>query len=200
MLLNNFEFLLMNNPIRAALQRRVEAPMMRRLGGDLKRNAVVLEIGCGRGVGVEILLNQFQAANVHAFDLDSRMIARAQRRHQGQTGNISLWTGDAVAIPVADSSYDAVFDFGILHHVPDWYAALREIARVLKPGGMLYAEEMLRAFLVHPVSRRLFAHPQSNRFGANEFVAALQDVGFERISCRPLFTVGAWFTATRPLA
>ncbi len=45
--------------------------------------------------------------------------------------------GDAGAIPVAPETYDAVFDFGIIHHVPDWRRTLVEIHRVLKPNGRL---------------------------------------------------------------
>ena len=37
-----------------------------------------------------------------------------------------------------------MFDFGIIHHVPQWRRALAEVARVLKPGGRFYAEEVLR--------------------------------------------------------
>jgi ubiquinone/menaquinone biosynthesis C-methylase UbiE len=46
------------------------------------------------------------------------------------------------AIAVPDSRYDAVFDFGIIHHVPDWRAAVAEVARVLRPQGRFYAEEV----------------------------------------------------------
>ena len=55
-----------------------------------------------------------------------------------------LFVGDAERIDVPDASFDAVVDYGILHHVPDWRRALREIARVLKPGGMFYFEDILK--------------------------------------------------------
>ena len=49
-----------------------------------------------------------------------------------------------VAIHAADDTYDAVFDFGIIHHIPRWREALDEVARVLKPGGRFFFEEVLR--------------------------------------------------------
>lgn len=59
----------MNNPVRAALLRWYEAPLLERLGGRVEGGRV-LELGCGRGVGTEIILRRFGAAEVHAFDID----------------------------------------------------------------------------------------------------------------------------------
>ena len=63
------------------------------------------------------------------------MIARAQSRLRGWGDHIRLWTGDVTPIPTPTATYDAVFDFGILHHVTEWRCALAEVARVLRPGG-----------------------------------------------------------------
>lgn len=73
MLLNRFEYLFMNNPVRAAVQRHVEARRLLRMGGPVQGGRA-LEIGCGRGVGVGIVLDQFGAGSVDAFDLDRRMV------------------------------------------------------------------------------------------------------------------------------
>lgn len=70
MLLNRVEKALMNNPVRAAVQRLYEGERLMRLGGPAK-GKVCLEIGCGRGVGAEIILDRFGAARVDAFDLDA---------------------------------------------------------------------------------------------------------------------------------
>ena len=59
MLLNRLEFALMNNPVRSALQRRFEASRLLKMGGPVE-HARVLEIGCGRGVGTEILFDRSQ--------------------------------------------------------------------------------------------------------------------------------------------
>jgi ubiquinone/menaquinone biosynthesis C-methylase UbiE len=135
----------MNNPIRAALQRRIEAGRLLRLGGPVR--GVALEIGCGQGVGAEIVLDVFGAERVDAFDLDPRMIARAQSRLANRGQRARFWVGDVTRTPMPDETYDAVFDFGIIHHVPEWPHAVAEVARVLKTGGRFYAEEVLRAVI-----------------------------------------------------
>jgi len=75
--LNTVERLAMNNPVRAAHQHHREAAWFAELShGDL-RDADVLEVGCGRGVGVEVLLDRLGARHVTAFDLDPAMVERA---------------------------------------------------------------------------------------------------------------------------
>ncbi|MFN0181140.1 MAG: class I SAM-dependent methyltransferase [Gemmatimonadales bacterium] len=195
MLLNWLEYALMNNPVRALIQRRAEGPYLRRLGGPV-RNGVALEIGAGRGVGVETIFAVFCARQVDAFDIDPRMVALARTRLRGR-GGVTLWTGDATHIPRPDRSYDAVFDFGVLHHVPDWRGALREIARVLKPGGRLFAEEILRAAIVHPVVRRLLTHPQQDRFDLKDLRTTCDGVGLRPIAATSRWGAMAWLVAER---
>jgi ubiquinone/menaquinone biosynthesis C-methylase UbiE len=196
MLLNRAEFALMNNPVRAWIQRRVEAPRLLRMAGPLD-GGVALEVGCGRGRGVELILDHFRAAAVDAFDLDRRMVARARSRLRRHAA-VRLWVADCVAIPAPDGSYDAVFDFGIIHHVPDWRAALAEVARVLKPGGRFYAEEVLGPLLNQAIMRRLFEHPRSDRFDARDFAQGLSGAGLVDVRCDAWRNAFAWFTAAKP--
>jgi ubiquinone/menaquinone biosynthesis C-methylase UbiE len=199
MLLNRVEFALMNNPLRAAIQRRFEGPRLLRMGGPVAGGRA-LEIGCGRGVGVELILDRFGAGRVDAFDLDPAMVARARRRLASRGDRVRLWVGDASAIAAPAAHYDAVFDFGIVHHVPDWRRSLAEVVRVLKPGGRFYAEEVLRPFILHPVTRRLLQHPLRDRFDAAGFLAALRDAGLTPSGSRELWSAFAWFVATKPAA
>ena len=199
MLLNRLEYALMNNPIRAVVQRRLEAQRLLRLGGRM-RGGVALEIGCGRGVGAELILDMFGAERVDAFDLDPRMIARAQSRLRGRGACIRLWVGDVTLIPAPTAIYDAVFDFGIIHHVPEWRRALAEVARVLRPGGRFYSEEVLRAAIVHPLVRRLLTHPQADRFDRAQFTEALRTVGLHPIASEQFAGAFAWVVADRQAA
>ncbi|MDJ0866271.1 MAG: class I SAM-dependent methyltransferase [Myxococcota bacterium] len=199
MRLNRFEFAMMNNPVRAAIQRHFEAARLLRLGGAV-RGGTALEMGCGRGVGAELVLDVFGAARVDAFDLDPRMVERARTRLAPRGERARFWVGDATSIPVPDASYDAVFDFGIIHHIPRWRLALAEVRRVLKPEGRFYAEEVLAPFLENRVVRRLLEHPEADRFDRDTFQAALSEAGLEPRDSRALWGAFAWFVADRPAA
>ena len=137
MILNSAEKLLLNNPIRRAVQRHYEIPLLLRMSHRLDGKRV-LEIGCGQGFGIELILTHFGAATVTGIDLDPDMIARAQRRIQPYADRASIAIGDVTAIQAPDASFDSVFDFGIIHHVPVWQHAIREVRRVLKPGGLFH--------------------------------------------------------------
>ena len=197
MLLNRVEYALMNNPVRAAIQRHFEARRLLQMGGPM-RGGRALEVGCGRGCGTDLILRLFGADSVDAFDLDPRMVTLARRRLASHGSRVRLWVGDASAISTPDATYDAVFDFGIIHHVPDWRRALAEVHRVLTPGGQFYAEEVLRRVIVHPVARRLVEHPQRDRFDSDDFARELGAVGLEPSSTRELWGSFAWFTARKP--
>ncbi len=196
MLLNGFEKLMMNNPVRAVLQRHYEARKLLAMGAALP-GGKVLEVGCGRGVGTSIILDVFGAETVDAFDYDRHMVGLAQRRHAARK-NVRLWHGDVSVIAAPDNHYDAAFNFGIIHHVPDWRAALREVYRVLKPGGRFYAEEVLAHFILHPLWRRLCDHPMQDRFDQRAFHEALETCGFQSVDSKPFFKDFAFFIANKP--
>ncbi len=177
MKMNRVEKLLMNNPVRAAFQRWYEAPLLERLGGRVE-GLKVLEVGCGRGVGTELILNRFGASEVRAIDLDPDMVRWARARLSDYPAErLHLSVGDVTRMEERDASYDAVFNFAILHHVPVWQDGVAEIRRVLRPGGRFYFEEVTRQFLEKWFARTCLEHPVENRFTAQEFVAELERQG-----------------------
>jgi ubiquinone/menaquinone biosynthesis C-methylase UbiE len=177
MKLNVWEKLLVNNPARSMVQHHFEAPLLLRMGGRLDGREV-LEIGCGRGVGVEVIFQRFGAGRVTAIDLDPRMIALARERLRAfGPERLRLAVGEATAIDAPDHTFDGVFDFGMLHHVPNWQQAVTEVARVLKPGGLFFFEEVTKQALGRWIYRTLLDHPKENRFGVGEFTAALESNG-----------------------
>lgn len=173
MKLNRIEGMAMNHPLRAAHQHHREAAWFQRLAGGTLSGQQVLEIGCGRGVGVEVLLDRLHASQVTAFDLDPVMIDKAQRRLHDRGTAVSLAVGDACEIKQPSGSLDTVVEFGVIHHVPDWRAAISEIARTLRPGGLLLFEDVPRHTLDSWLLRTFTVHPREDRFEAEEFAEEL---------------------------
>jgi ubiquinone/menaquinone biosynthesis C-methylase UbiE len=198
MLLNRIEKALMNNAGRAACQRYVEASQLLALGGRMPGGAA-LEVGCGRGVGVAIILDRFGADRVDAFDLDPDMVALARQRLAPHAGQVRLWTGDAANVAAPDGAYDAVFDFGIIHHVPEWRRAVHEAARVLKPGGKLYAEEIYRRFLDGVLLRTFTRHPEHDRFDGDAFAEEVERQGLRVLGRRDVAGMFGWLAAEKPV-
>ncbi len=196
MLLNTLEKALMNNPVRAALQRNYEAGRLLRMGGAMNGGRA-LEVGCGRGIGAGIILDRFGAERVDAFDLDPDMVRRARERLESRGAKARIWIGDATHIDAADGTYDAVFDFAIIHHISDWRAALREVHRVLRPGGRFYAEEVLASFIHHPLWSRLLEHPMEDRFDRPMFARGLEEAGLVVETSEELVGQFAWFVARK---
>lgn len=182
MKLNSLEFALMNNPVRAASQSWLETPLLIGPRGSLAGKRV-LEVGCGRGVGIEILLS-LGAAHVTAFDLDPQMVALAEKRVAKYGDRTRVFVGDVEAMDAPAASFDAVVDYGIIHHIPNWQQALKEIARVLRPGGAFYFEDLLKGLIAWGPVRALFDHPQTAQFYGREFRAGLEAAGLRVIKWR----------------
>ncbi|MBN7297568.1 class I SAM-dependent methyltransferase [Mycobacteroides abscessus] len=175
--MNRAETALINSLPRRWLQRFYEVPVLLRLGGRLLPGSRALEIGCGSGYGSQLVLQRFGATRIDAIDLDPAMIHRAGARLAHYGDRVTLVQGSATDLRAAlnadDDSYDAVFDFGIIHHIPDWRIAVAEAARVLTPGGRFYFEEVTAHALNRFTYRRLFDHPTDDRFTAEQFLYEL---------------------------
>ena len=174
MKLNLLERWYVNSPFRAGLQKLV----MQWFKGTmpLKPGSYVLEIGCGRGVGAGMLLKNFEPDQLCLLDVDADMIDKARRllTSNGKT-NISYFVGDATQLPFEDDYFDAVFGFGFLHHVTAWRSGLTEIARVLKSEGKYYLEEFYPRLYQNFITKRLFVHPEGDRFNSFQLRDAFAD-------------------------
>lgn len=181
MKLSRFGKLQMNNPARAAAQRRYSARHMLRLGGDLD-GGTALEIGCGRGVGAEIILTTFGASSVVAFDIDPEMVDLARRRLASFGDRARVYVGDATVISDPDDAFHGVFDFGVIHQIVGWQEAVAEVARVLKPGGRFYFEAVSTRFYRFAMNLAMERGTPDVRkigFGRDSYLSELAKNGIE---------------------
>ena len=111
---------------RAAVRGRLEA-LRQEFGGRL------LDIGCGTGFIIDLAADVFE--QVRGLDLTPAMLARVPRRP-----NVQVYRGDAAHLPFGARRFDVVSAYSFLHHLEDLTPVLREVRRVLRPGGCLYAD------------------------------------------------------------
>jgi ubiquinone/menaquinone biosynthesis C-methylase UbiE len=102
-----------------------------------------LEIGCGQGVMTRLVVERFGARLV-ATDFDPDQVAAARTRLHDLQEKVEFRIVDAREMPFGDASFDAVFSFGVLHHlIRDWRRALSEASRVLEPQGWFLCTDLL---------------------------------------------------------
>ncbi|MFM9995276.1 MAG: methyltransferase domain-containing protein [Phycisphaerales bacterium] len=137
---------------------------------------LVLDAGCGTGV------HSIRAARagyrVEAVDVSGVALERAAgfARQAGVGDRIRFQRSDVTTLPFADASFDAVFSWGVVTHIPDLEPALRELLRVLKPGGRLALEVTNRHALDHKIE------------GLGRFLLRKPKTGHER----QRFGLGGW--------
>ncbi len=120
---------------------------------DFSSVKTVLEVGCGVGAQTEILLERFPHLNITAVDSAPEQIAVATKRLNHTQKRVELLLADALHLPFLDNSFDAAFVCFFLEHVGEPTLILKEIQRVLKPGGLIYCTEVQNAtFFLYPHS------------------------------------------------
>jgi ubiquinone/menaquinone biosynthesis C-methylase UbiE len=139
---------------------KVHRRLQSAVGFETTRGLRVLEIGCGCGSEAEL----FARAGAHytAIDLTNAAVSITRNRFRllGLEGRFVH--GDAENLPFPSGSFDLVYSHGVLHHTPDTPRTIREIYRVLAPGGraviMLYYRDSFNYHVNLRIVRRMRAH------------------------------------------
>ena len=135
---------LMNRLMTAGLDRRWRSIAARETG--VGRGATVVDACCGTGdLALELARLVGRSGQVTGLDFSAEMLRRAERKSAGPDAATIQWVrGDATAMPFGDSSFAAAtIAFG-LRNLPDPEAGLRELARIVRPGGRVVCLEITR--------------------------------------------------------
>ncbi|MGV9264559.1 class I SAM-dependent methyltransferase [Kitasatospora sp. NPDC003701] len=134
----------------------------------------VLDAGCGTGRALPPLRAAVgRDGRVYGADVTPEMLHEADTRHHGTA---ALLLADCARLPLPDAALDAVFAAGLISHLPDPARALRELARVTRPGGALA--------LFHPVGRAALAARHGRELTPDDLRA--------EPNLRPLLTAAGW--------
>ncbi|MFF2382257.1 class I SAM-dependent methyltransferase [Streptomyces sp. NPDC058108] len=141
----------------------------------LREGDRVLDAGCGTGRALPPLRAAVgSSGTVIGADLTPAMLTAAVRAGRDRVGQLLL--ADVAALPLRGASLDAVFGAGLIAHLPNPGANLRELARVVRPGGTLA--------LFHPIGRAALAARQGRRITPEDLRA--------ESNLRPLLAGSGW--------
>jgi ubiquinone/menaquinone biosynthesis C-methylase UbiE len=155
------------------------------------RGKAVLEVGVG--LGTDHIRFARAGAELHGVDLTERGVELVRRRLELEELSSDLRVADAERLPFADSSFDYVYSWGVLHHTPDTTRAVHEAIRVLRPGGricvMVYSRHAWVSYglwLRHgPLSRKPL---RSISDVLHHHMESLGTKGFTKREARRMFT------------
>lgn len=113
----------------------------------IKKNMRILEVGCGSGAFTIFAARAVgEKGKVYALDIQPRMLRQLENKLKKPKNkgikNIKLIESDACQLPFTNNFFDLVFSVAALQEIHDRKKALKEIKRVLKPGGILAMTEM----------------------------------------------------------
>lgn len=199
-------------------------PVWRTHGGaladlcELRAGARVVDLGCGPGESAFGMIDLVPGIEVVGVDVSATMIAIAglRRRFDRAGPSTTFVRADAMHLPFDDASFDAATGHSFLYLVPDAARVMREVARVLRPGGrcaFLEPSSELRGIFPADIARRALRDPRfvasmalwriaSSRFGrfdAARFERIFAQAGLETVEVRPtLADLGLFGVARKP--
>jgi ubiquinone/menaquinone biosynthesis C-methylase UbiE len=140
-------------PINEIIHRRELPPLFSFLD-SLPSPPRVLEVGCGRGYSLPIIIEHFHPQKIVVFDLDREELKEAEKlKREKQMENVEIRELDATSLPFPDGSFDLILVSAVLHHIKEWRKAVSEASRVLAPGGyMILKEPLKKSFEVKPIN------------------------------------------------
>jgi cyclopropane fatty-acyl-phospholipid synthase-like methyltransferase len=149
----------------------------------------LLDVGCGNGRPA-VLAAQQTGASVVGINLSTAQIADANKlaSEEGVSDKVTFAIADAMELPYPDGSFDAVWAVESLSHMPDRVAALREMLRVLRPGGRLVLTDITERVELKPADKEMMfeAFLMSSIMTHAGYPEAVRAAGFESVQVQDL--------------
>jgi ubiquinone/menaquinone biosynthesis C-methylase UbiE len=175
----SFELILENNPLRGFVRDILEVKPLR-AATDVGKIPRALHIACGNGNPTRLIRKYFSPEKVSAVDRDAGVIADARRKYGCESVDFSVQ--EVRSLLFEDDSFDAAFVLADLHNMSDWKTGVRELQRVLKPGGLLILEELSQESFAYAAGRLfkvLADHPYESMLTMEGFRDRVLQTGFE---------------------
>jgi SAM-dependent methyltransferase len=150
----------------------------RMLGDRPHGFATVLDAGCGAGQAFDGIARRFGPQRIVAIDIDPLMIPHAEASAARCACPVAVEQGDLAELELTDASFDLVLCHQALHHAEDQVAVLRNLFRVLRPGGTLLLAESCRSFTRSWIVRALFRHRVDTQRTAAAYLDLVRAAGF----------------------
>ncbi len=140
----------------------------------------VLEVGFGPGLAIREAARRVTSGRVAGVDFSAVMVRTAQRRNAAahRSGRVDLHQADAAELPFADSTFDKAYSIHSIYFWPDPLKALRELHRVLKPGGLLVLT-ILPKEKWNPSNPDAAGTPECTPYAGSELIDLLTQSGFK---------------------
>jgi ubiquinone/menaquinone biosynthesis C-methylase UbiE len=194
-------------------------PFVKLLGGDSARQTLldqasmrpgdrVLDLGCGTGTLVVLLKRLHPDVEVVGIDPDPKALARASEKVKRAGFSIKLDRGFSDRLPYPDACFDRVLSSFMFHHLPgdEKATTMREVRRVLKPGGSLHLLDLSGAEpgAVGFLSRLFHSHDRMTANSADRILDFMNEAGLtdpKEVGRRSmLFTRIVYYRASAPRA
>jgi SAM-dependent methyltransferase len=138
----------------------------------------LMDVGCGQGRVFSLLQKTFSPKQIVGVDIDPQMLERAAQSARECGCPVELKRGSVTRLDLPDASIDVIFCHQLIHHVANQEGALRELHRVLAPGGMLLLAESCEAFIETWPVRWFFRHPPGVQKPAEGYLGLARAAGF----------------------
>ena len=176
---------------------------------NLNSDMSVLDCGCGPGSITISLADAIKPGNVVGIDIGPEYVERAKSDAAEQgVSNVSFQEGSVYELPFPDGSFDAAFSHAVLTHLSEPVQALKEMYRVLKPGGVVGVRVISPQEIIQepqdPVmqrcrdlTHRLYRHNGGNPTIGKQVRPLLREAGFSRVDLSVSYECFGNLEATR---